>query len=94
MDTTALATASVKDDRILHAIAEHRDSFQVAVDRSALWRLAWVKFKILNGPAATELRRRMTSPSKPDLCLSCAQQVNENATIDRILGRGAVAAEA
>lgn len=44
MDPTA--TANVNDERIVSAIARHRDSFKAAVERSAMWRLLWVRFKI------------------------------------------------
>jgi hypothetical protein len=49
---------------------------------------------ILAGRAATGLRRRMSSPSTPDLSLSCARQVSEDGATGRILGLAAVAGEA
>jgi radical SAM protein with 4Fe4S-binding SPASM domain len=40
---------------------------------------------LLASPAATDMRRKLTSAVKPDPCLDCAMQIIENQAIDRLL---------
>lgn len=40
---------------------------------------------ILNSPAATELRTRLTTANMPEACGTCAMQIRENQMIDEIL---------